>query len=174
MGKRYIAPIYGKRTRLRLLKRSDLLTTLRWRNQDHIRKWFVHSDIIEVENHFDWYDQYRVKDNDFVFIIEETQILNRPIGQVSLYNIDWGKKRSEFGRLLIGENEASGLGLGKEASLLLVTFAKRNLGIDSLYLEVFSDNLAAKHIYLDMGFVEVRKSHKTIFMELNLRKKLYR
>jgi RimJ/RimL family protein N-acetyltransferase len=168
MLKQHIEPIIGKKIKLRLLKRSDLMTTLHWRNQDHIRKWFVFSDLITKNNHFRWFELYQKKDNDFVFIIEEIQKLKRPIGQVSLYNVNWKEKTAEFGRLMIGDKEANGIGLGKEASLLAVKVAKMRLGIKMLYLETFSDNIAAMKIYLDIGFSVVRKTPEMIHMELNL------
>jgi len=50
--------------------------TRAWRNQDHIRKWFFHSDPITTEQHLAWWQRYQDRDDDFVFIIEETETLN--------------------------------------------------------------------------------------------------
>lgn len=96
------------RVRLRLLEESDLSMTLAWRNQDHVRKWFFHSDIIAADQHRRWFEQYRDRDDDFVFVIEEAETLRRAIGQASIYNIDWAARRAEFGRLLIGDPEGGG------------------------------------------------------------------
>ena len=54
MPKRIIAPLVNGRVRLRLLEEADLPMTLAWRNQDHIRKWFFHSDVITPEQHRRW------------------------------------------------------------------------------------------------------------------------
>ena len=54
--------------------------TLAWRNQDHIRRWFLTSDLISPEQHRAWFEQYQDRDDDFVFVIEETETLKpRPI-----------------------------------------------------------------------------------------------
>src|SRR5262245_14531558 len=79
MGKRHLAPIIGQHVRLRLLTEADLPMTLAWRNQAHIRKWFVHSDVIVWEQHQLWCTRYFARDNDFIFIIEETRQLRRPV-----------------------------------------------------------------------------------------------
>jgi hypothetical protein len=80
--------------------------TLAWRNQDHIRTWFFHSDVITPEQHRRWFDAYRGRDDDFVFVIEETEELRRPVGQVALYYIDWEPGTAEYGRLMIGDTDA--------------------------------------------------------------------
>jgi hypothetical protein len=42
-----------------LLRSDDLPLTLRWRNQDQIRRWFFFSDLIAPEEHANWFEQYR-------------------------------------------------------------------------------------------------------------------
>src|SRR5688572_28340280 len=89
LPKRPLPPITSANVRLRLIGQSDLATTRAWRNQDDIRKWFLTSSVISPEQHESWFAQYRDRDDDFVFIIEETETLCRPVGQVSIYGIDW-------------------------------------------------------------------------------------
>lgn len=152
MAKRLIPPLAGERVSLRLLEEADLPRTMIWRNQDHIRRWFVHSDIITPEQHLRWFTGYRERDDDFVFVIEETQALRKPIGQVSLYQIDWARHRAEYGRLMIGEAEAAGRGLAHEATDVLIRYATTTLGIHEIELEVFADNAPAIAIYSACGF----------------------
>jgi diamine N-acetyltransferase len=143
------------RIRLRLLEESDLPMTLRWRNQDHIRKWFVHSEVISAEQHQEWFKQYLERDNDYVFIIEETRNFHKPVGQISLYNIDWKQRRADYGRLLIGEPNAQGKGIAKKANYLLLHYAFAILGLNKVELEVFTDNEPAIAIYRGCRFREV-------------------
>lgn len=152
MTKRLISPLAGERVQLRLLDEADLPRTLAWRNQDQIRRWFVHSDVITPEQHHRWFEAYQERDDDFVFLIEETRDLQRPVGQVSLYRIDWARRQAEYGRLMIGEAEASGRGLAREATAVLIRFATTTLGIREIELEVFADNAAAIAIYSACGF----------------------
>lgn len=164
MAKRQVAPLSGRRIRLRLLSEADLPLTLAWRNQDHIRKWFVHSEIIPWEQHQRWCAQYFQRDTDFIFIIEETRDLCRPVGQVSLYNIDWGRKRAEYGRLMIGDGEAAGKGLAKEATEVLLAYAFACLNFEEVALEVFKDNVRARALYASLGFITTGERDDVCYM----------
>jgi len=86
--KRSMPPLVNGRVRLRLLEESDLPLTLAWRNQDDTRRWFFSSASISSEQHRAWFDQYKNRDDDFVFVIEEIDTLKRAIGQVALYHVD--------------------------------------------------------------------------------------
>ena len=154
MPKRQISPLVSGRVRLRLLEEADLPMTRAWRNQDHIRKWFFNSDLITPERHHAWWRQYQDRDDDFVFIIEETETLKRPVGQVALYNIDWASRRAEYGRLMIGEPDAQGQGLARLATSTIVDQALTPWGLEEVYLEVLAANLPALAIYRGCGFHE--------------------
>ncbi len=168
MAKRSIAPIEGRRVRLRLLEEADLPLTLAWRNQDHIRRWFLHPNVITWEQHRAWFDQYRDRDDDFVFVIEEMASLRRPVGQAALYRIDWAAGRAEFGRLMIGEHTATGQGLAHESTALLVDHALDGLGLGlglhEIYLEVLADNQPALAIYTACGFQTIDRHTAILVM----------
>lgn len=164
MPKRHIDPIACGRIRLRLLEEADLAMTLRWRNQDHVRRWFFHSAVLTAEEHRAWWERYRTRDDDVVFVIEETEALRRPVGQVALYNIDWSTGRAEFGRLMIGEIEARGFGLARLATACLVDEALGRWGLGEVYLEVFGDNTAAIRVYAECGFEETARRDRTVAM----------
>lgn len=152
MSKRHVLPIESRRIRLRLLQERDLPLTLAWRNQDHVRKWFFHSDVIAPDQHRAWYERYRDRDDDFVFVIEEVQAHYQPVGQLALYNIDWEEGEGEFGRLMIGEPDAAGKGLAREATTLLVDAALTDWGLRKVYLKVLADNAPALAVYRACGF----------------------
>ena len=152
MPKPHIEPLLSGRIRVRLLEEANLPMTLAWRNQDHIRQWFLHSDVITLEQHAAWFRGYRDRDDDFVFVIEETESLKRPVGQVALYRVDGAAGRAEFGRLLIGDPEASGRGLAREATACLVAEGFSRWGLREIYLEVKGDNAPAIAVYERCGF----------------------
>ena len=152
MAKPAIPSLTGERLRLRLLEEADLPRTLAWRNQPHIRRWFVHGDVITIDEHRRWFESYREREDDLVFVIEEIGPPCRPVGQVSLYRIDWGRRRAELGRLMIGEADATRRGLAREAMELLIGHATTTWGIRDIELEVFADNAAAIALYTAQGF----------------------
>jgi RimJ/RimL family protein N-acetyltransferase len=164
LPKRAIAPLVNGRVRLRLLEQADLPMTLAWRNQDHIRRWFLTSTVIPEERHRAWWQQYRERDDDFVFVIEDTEQFQRPVGQVALYAVDWAAGRAEFGRLMIGDAKAAGLGLAKLATACLVDTALRRWQLNEITLEVRSDNLRAIAIYQACGFTTIGEADGVITM----------
>ena len=157
MTKRHIETITRGRVRLRPLAESDLAVTLAWRNQPHVRRWFINSDPLTAEQHRGWFERYALRDDDFVFVIEETEELRKPIGQLAIYNIDWGAARGEFGRILVGEPDAAGRGLAKEATALILDFAFGQLKLKEVEARVMSANAASLAVCLSCGFRETEE-----------------
>ena len=164
MPKRELPPFEYGRVRLRLLREGDLPLTRGWRNQDHIRRWFFSSDVLSSEQHQNWFDQYRERDDDFTFIIEEVQTAYRPVGQVALYHVDWPARRAEFGRLMIGEADAAGKGLAFSAAQAALQIAFDSLALEEVYLEVYASNQRAIKIYEAVGFKTTATSPESITM----------
>jgi len=151
MAKRSITPLVRDRVRVRLLEESDLPLTLDWRNDN--RRWFFSTDVISADQHRRWFEQYRERDDDFVFVIDEIETLNRPVGQLSLYRIEWEPGRAEFGRLLIGDAEARGLGLAQLATACLVDEALAQWGLREIRCECRTANVRAIAVCAASGFV---------------------
>ncbi|MHB0989221.1 MAG: GNAT family N-acetyltransferase [Bellilinea sp.] len=138
-----IPPISSNRICLRLLEEKDPPLTLAWRNQDSIRKWFFHSDLLSKSQHLAWYQQYLQRDDDYIFIIEMLEQKKRvPVGQIALYHIDWQNRSAEYGRLMIGEPAAQGKGIAREATKMVLEIGYKTLGLDLIYLEVLESNFA--------------------------------
>lgn len=153
--KRSVPPICGRRVRLRLLEEADLPLTLAWRNRDAVRVWFTHSDVLSPETHRAWFEKYRVRDNDFVFVIELPSENGpaRPVGQLSVYDIDWSRGTAEIGRLLVGEPDAERRGYGVEAFRLLCGYSFTGLGLRTLLGRVLPHNSRSQALCLRCGFV---------------------
>ncbi len=165
--KQSLAPLVKDGLRLRLLNAEDLPTTLAWRNREDIRHQFIHSEIITWENHVSWWEEHKSQANDFVFIIEETEQLKRPVGQISLYNIDLKKGEAEYGRLMIGDDDARGKGLAKRATELLISWAFSSLGLKRIYLQVFRSNTAAINLYRQCGFGTYEERCELLIMRIS-------
>jgi diamine N-acetyltransferase len=166
LPKREVAPLVVRDVRLRLLESHDLAHTLMWRNQDENRQWFVHSEPVSWENHLRWFQHYQQRDDDLVFIAEATGDPSCPIGQASLYHIDWTSRSAEFGRLLIGEPAARGRGLGREITRALLELGFNAWGLTRVHLEVLAHNTRAIGIYLHCGFQPVTTRDNLLIMEL--------
>ena len=147
-----------------MLEEQDLPRTLAWRNQDHIRRWFFFSERLTLEQHAGWFARYQQRDDDFVFIIEETDSELRPIGQAAIYNVDWAGGTAEFGRLMIGEADAAGRGLAREATDAVVALAFEQLGLQEIHLEVIPGNVRAIKLYEACGFEVTGSTEKAVRM----------
>lgn len=130
----------------------DIENMRQWRNKDGIRQSFIYQDHISREQQEQWYKNYIENENDIMFIIEYRA---QPIGTVALYNIDFNKREAEFGRLMIGQVETRGLGIGQIATKTMCEFGFNKLNLDRIILEVFEDNSYAMRAYQKAGFNSV-------------------
>ena len=157
----------GQSVRLRLLEHGDLPTTLRWRNDEAIRPWFFNSEPITSAMHEQWWHGYRERDDDFVFVIEDTALTHQPVGQASLYRVDWNRKSAEFGRLMLGEPAARGRGLARDAVNILTAFAFDGLGLSDLMLQVKEANTVAAAVYESCGYKVIERRDGIVTMALS-------
>ena len=141
--------ISGEDVDLRTITEEDIEALRLWRNQDSIRKSFVYSDVILPEQQLQWYQRYVNIPDDFMFI---AHYKGSPVGASALYNIDFNKHTAEFGRLMLGDTKLRGLGIGKRITALTTQLGFQQLGLDSIYLEVFQSNSYAKSIYEALGY----------------------
>jgi RimJ/RimL family protein N-acetyltransferase len=149
-----------------LLESGDLPSTLLWRNQDENRCWFVHSDPLSWEEHIRWFQEYRYRDDDFLFIAEDLQMPAHPIGQAGLYRVDWDSGSGELGRLLIGVPAARRRGLGFEITRTLLDLGFGVWGLRRVHLVVFTHNTPAIKVYNRCGFKPTLASADLLTMEL--------
>jgi RimJ/RimL family protein N-acetyltransferase len=88
------------------------------------------------------------------------------VGQISLYGINWDNQTAEFGRLMIGEVQARGKGIAKEATYLLLDFGFRVMNLKEIVLEVKENNEAALAIYRTAGFNETSREMDLVRMSI--------
>jgi diamine N-acetyltransferase len=139
---------------------------LSWRNRDEIRKWFLNTAVIPADGHYTWFERYQELDNDFVFLILAKDLGNSPVGQISIYGIDWDAGTAEFGRLMIGESRARGQGFAGEATRILLDYCFGILKLKEITLEVKEDNEAAIAIYRSTGFSETARGNSLVMMSI--------
>jgi diamine N-acetyltransferase len=163
MSKRCIPPNEKDGVRLRLLEQTDLEMTLSLRNEN--RSWFSNSNFLSMATHHSWFKQYIGRDDDFIFIVELLSEGIEPVGQISLYRIDWEQQEAEFGRLVIDERFRQ-KGIAQEATGLLLEYARNMLGIKRIYLEVLKSNFPAISLYSKFGFVQTAVQGDKIQMTL--------
>lgn len=133
---------------LRPLSAKDSELYRQLRNQEHNRSCFLFSGTITKEGQQQWYENYLKKPNDYMFSIYNQK--GQFLGGAALYDI--AETSAEFGRILIDKTAAGKKGIGCQTLLLLCDFARKQLGLKALHLEVFKDNLPAVKTYEKVGF----------------------
>ncbi|MBK5123188.1 GNAT family N-acetyltransferase [Burkholderia sp. R-69980] len=149
--------------RLRLLAEADLPFTLDWRNRDGARQQFGSAELLKWDQHMGWFQRYLEKSDDLMFIVEEAATRAR-IGQVGIYAIDTVAAHAEIGRFVVAP-EFQGKGLMRQGIAALIEFARKELGLASVYLQVRDTNDHAQRLYGRLGFAEVSRADGMIKME---------
>jgi len=137
---------------LRELYLSDAIISCNWRNNPLIWKYtsFKAEKFISEEIEVEWLKNTLAKPNDYRFAIclkKNSQY----IGNVQLTNVL--SNTAEF-HLFIGETSFWGMGIGKQATALMLNFGFNYLALNSIILEVHKENLAAQSVYKKIGFSE--------------------
>lgn len=140
----------GAAVRLRPLAREDLQSTLAWRNAPESLRWFKTAQPLQWESHLAWYENYRAGTGDDCMYFVET-LAGEGVGQSSIYNVDAAMRQAEVGRFL-SDPAVRGRGLFREALLLTLEVAFREMALDKVYLEVRQDNERAIRLYESVGF----------------------
>ena len=145
------AGLIGKKIRLRGIEANDLELLREWRNKKDIRQWFFHQEPITMEQQQEWYNRYLKDDSDRMFIIENVKT-RESIGSIAIYHIDRNNKQAELGRTMIGNRKYLGKGCAREATLLIVNGAFRNLGLNRIYMEALNHNSRVIALHESCGF----------------------
>ena len=139
MGKRHLPPLASRRIRLRLLEERDLPQTLAWRNQDHIRRWFFFSERLTPSSMPPGSPATGSATTTSCSLSRKTggqrqaECAGRSGKWPFTTSIGSGGT-AEFGRLMIGEADAAGRGLAREATAAAVALAFEQLGLQEVYL----------------------------------------
>ena len=146
---------------LRTLTEEDSELVYQWRRD--YAEYFFSPGPSSTEAQRKWFRKYKNVPEDIVFMIERRE---RPVGMVSLYEIDLEESQGAFGRFLVTA-DVRGQGVGKQAARYVVDFA-RTLGLSKLYLSTSTKNVAAVKLYEDMGFKEQSRDGEVLQYLLRL------
>lgn len=141
-----------KNMRLVPLVSDDIENLRKWRNDEEQTQFLRKIGHITKEAQMAWFQDYLKDDTQIIFSIYETELLNRMIGSVALYNINLEKGTSEVGRIQIGVPEAHGKGLGRISLVGAIKVAFQCLGITKMEASVHKDNVQAHHNDMKIGF----------------------
>ena len=146
----------GELISLRLSDEEDIPMIVGWRNKDRVRMNHVYREDFTEEGQRAWKEKNIDTGRAVQFIICENRPdrrIPRPVGVVHFHGIDKVEGTAEYG-IYIGEEDALGKGLAKEAAVLALEYAKETLGLKKVMLRAFSSNTAAIKSYTHAGFIK--------------------
>ncbi len=147
----------GEKVYLRPITAADTDRILKWRNCKRVMDNFIYRVPLTRDVHEQWL-RNKVATGDVVqmIICEQGALPESPVGSVYLRDVDRENGTAEYG-IFLGEDAALGKGYAKDAARLMVRYAFEVLGLQSLGLRVFEDNLAARRSYEYAGFRTVER-----------------
>lgn len=133
------------------LKDADLLAKMRFSEENY--DFFYEFVPTTKEQNEKWIENVLNKKNELNLIAYEKEN-NRPVGMISLIDIDQRNQKCEIGRVLIGNAEDRKKGYGKHLLSLVLEYAFLHLNMRKVYLEVFAENSSAVRFYEKVGFIQ--------------------
>lgn len=143
---------------LRPLSAEDAQKMRLLRNKN--TKSFLDSNQITEDAQKAWYQKYLEKCGDYMFSVYLTGT-GQWVGAVGIYDVNQEAKSAEFGRILIDKEAAQMGGLGVDTTRAACQFAFEQLGMNTVYLDVFTDNILAVRTYEKSGFSTIQDSSDT-------------
>ena len=152
----------GEHILLRGIRRTDV---------EAYRHWLDHSEITyfmemgaRPTSDADLEEFYRLSTESaenvvFAIVHKDT---NKPMGIVGLYAINWICRRGDF-RIIIGETDLLGQGMGTEAAHLVLAYGFETLNLEVVTLGVNTENKRAIGSYKNAGFVAEGTRRKLIY-----------
>ena len=125
------------------------LETRNWRNSENVSKYFK-IKYIEEDTHKKWLSSLNIKKpKNIAFVIE---VNKEYIGVVYFHSIDYDKKQGDWG-IYIYKDDFRGKGIGTEVLTKSIEYAKNELKLNFLFLDVLDSNNKAKKLYEKLGFI---------------------
>ena len=152
----------GQKIGLRSFERDDL---------EHFKKWFCDERVTEYLEMGSrpytpkalelLYTEACESPNAVAFIICDVKT-GQAVGSAGLYLINWEARRAQY-RILIGNSDFHGKGIGSEVNALIIDYGFKRLNLHNIYLGVNAENEKALKSYKKSGFVEEGRQRDFIF-----------
>lgn len=143
--------IEGEKVRLRRVNREDIAKMLRWDGDPDIER-YIGKRFPGTYTPDEWYNKLAPTPRRCWLAIEtKGEPQGEFIGSIELEHIEWVNREAEL-RICIGNKRYWGRGYGSDAVLAMLYHAFNGMGLKSVYLRVFRNNLRAIECYKKCGF----------------------
>ncbi|NLC52486.1 MAG: GNAT family N-acetyltransferase [Firmicutes bacterium] len=135
--------------RIRPLVKEDLSRLVRWNSDPEVERLVGLGLPCDLEACLAWWEECRSSKNTRLFALENEK--GQLIGDLELAHICWRGREAEL-RIRIGEKSYWNKGYGTLALEQIERYAFDVLGLDRLYLRVYTFNTRAIRCYQKLGF----------------------
>jgi RimJ/RimL family protein N-acetyltransferase len=143
--------IEGKAISLRPLEARHLEKTRAWANDPALMRLLNRALPVSADQHQQWFVNLQ-KRSDCRYFAIETNDDHTHIGNVWLWDIDPRHRRAEI-RIVLGDAEHTGQGMGTEALMLLSDYGMDHMNLHKIYAYVLALNPRARRAFEKAGFV---------------------
>ena len=152
---------------LREVSKDDIPEINKWRNdREIIQNLGAPFRFINKETDESWLASYNGSRQNAVrlaIVDSEKSVL---VGAVYLTSIDWIARSGEFS-IFIGRKDYQSRGVGKFATINMLSHAFYDLGLNRLYLTVLPTNERARRLYRSVGFFEEGLHRQSVYKNGN-------
>jgi len=142
--------IIGKKTILSPVVKNYRSKLFHWRNDRALIHAAGEFGPISEISHDQWLEAVSKRSDLFIFAILD-RAKNVPIGYCMLNNYMHVHRQAKLG-IAIGEPDYQNKGFGSEAVRSIADYGFRDLNLNRIWLDVFSDNAPAIRVYDKCGF----------------------
>jgi RimJ/RimL family protein N-acetyltransferase len=143
--------IPGDGVRLVPFNRAHMASTRAWSNDPEIARLMDRARPVSEPEHDAWFESVLSRRDCVYFAIEDADTL-RHVGNVWLWGIDERHRKAEM-RVMLGEGDARGRGLGHQAINLLCRYGFERLNLHRIYAYVLAINPQGRGAFEKAGFV---------------------
>jgi RimJ/RimL family protein N-acetyltransferase len=140
----------GRKVYLRPLERDDAGLVQPWLNDPEVTRTMRTHGPLNLRFEEAYIERMAQSQNDVVAVIMRRDV-DAAVGLTGLHGFDWKARHAVFG-ITIGDKGAWGLGLGTEATYLMVRHAFETLNLNRVELQVYESNPRGLHVYEKVGF----------------------
>jgi RimJ/RimL family protein N-acetyltransferase len=155
--------LIGPRLYLRAVELADAERLIPWVTHPQVRPFLRRTHPLNLLQEEAFIREVLSSEGTTVFVIVE-QEGDRPVGVCGLHPTHTPAHTAGLG-ISIGEPDAWGRGLGREACRLLLGYAFEELNLHRVELEVYANNPRALACYLKVGFLEEGRRREAHFTE---------
>ena len=155
--------LMGERIYLTTLDVVNAETARSWINDPEISHWLLAGQVpLSKDAEIAFYQEMEASRSDYVF---EIRLIadDSYIGNCGLNGVDLVHRHAEVG-IVIGEADAQGQGLGRDAILTLLRFGFDTLGLHRIHIRHIDGNDRAAHLYPSIGFLPIGREREHLFI----------